>query len=1008
MSSICPSCLHPVNADETQQYEAGGSVTRCSNCGVLLSDDEPTSTYHRPAAKKHSRIGNFTLVRMLGSGGFGAVWLAEDQNLGRQVALKLPKVSGKDAQLLHEAQTAAKLRHPNIVSIYEVGTEQDQVFIASEFVDGEDLRSELSQGRPDIARATHLIAVIARAVEHAHEHGVVHRDLKPANIILNAEGEPFITDFGIAKQLSAEATISTGGAVLGTISYMSPEQARGSTRDTDHRADIYALGVMLFEMLTEYRPFRGNARAIIHQKIYEDPPSPRKLVPTLPRDLETICLKCLEREPPKRYASAADLADELDRFEHGMPIKARPISRSEKAWRWCRRQPAIAALLLGFFLSLTFGLLGVSYFGLQATRSEEHTRRSLYRTRMNLASKLWASGDIAGLERVLQEYEADASLRELRGFAWYHFKTLTEPFVRVVNHGEVVTDVAVSHDGSLFAAAGADRIVRVWDAKTGNLVRSLQHPAGRIAAIHFSPLDNRLVSASSDGIVRVWNPQQHDHPAVELNHGSGLSHVRFAPDGKSLVSGSRNGGVRFWQTSSREQIGSLQSSRSGIEDLRFSPDGQLVAIATQDGAVSVWDAKTRELVRRIATNSRLLSVTFADAGTVAAGSYGSRVQYWSLESGERTAVVQLGGAVGDLEYLPDEDLLAAVSTLGDLRLFDRNQHQIRSTSTHALTHGMLAQSRDGRWLVVGSGDGSVKLLRVASLRRPDTLWHDAHVRAVAFVPDKPEIATAVGDGSVHTWNLDTNEGREIVAPSGKEMLAVAARPGSNLLAASGMTREVLLLGTGDTPTTDDILLDYSGFSSLAYSSDGQTLACGGRNGTLLVYDHGSYDGPRFQVTSPDVQINAIVFTADDAHVLVGYSDSRVVAIQMSNGSVVDRGIRVPSTPLAMVLCNDRREVAIGTQAGEIHFHDAASGRLLRTLKAHSSRVNALAAFPDGHRIVSGGRDRELRIWDVPSGELITSLAGHARQVFSIAISPDATTIVSAGLAGAVRIWRSEP
>lgn len=1005
MNNTCPSCQQPIDAEETQQYAGGSSVTRCSKCGAVISEHHATSTYHRVPEEPTNRIVKFKLIRLLGRGGFGAVWLAEDRNLGRQVALKLPKATGKDAKLLHEAQTAAKLRHPNIVSIYEVGVEEDQVFIASEFVDGEDLRSELALGRPEVGRATHLIASLARAVQHAHDHGVVHRDIKPANVILNATGEPFITDFGIAKHLAIEETISTDGEVVGTISYMSPEQARGSTRETDHRADIYALGVMLFEMLTEYRPFRGNARAVIHQKIYEDAPSPRKLVPSLPRDLETICLKCLEREPAKRYATAADLVDELERFDQGIPIKARPISRGEKVWRWCRRQPAIAALLAAFFVSLVGGLFGVSFFWMRAANNAEKTRHSLYRTHMNLASKLWESGDIAGLRHVLARYETDDAARDLRAFEWYYYKTLTEPFVQTVNHGEVVTDVGVSRDGKLFASAGTDRLVRVWDSKTGSLVRSLRHAVGRIGAIHFSPVDDRLVSANSDGVVRLWNPLQHDHTAGEFSHGNGLSHVRFSPDGGWLLSGGRNGEVRLWRVGSREQVAELTGARSSVEDMRFSHDGRWIAIATQDGTLSVWDAMARKLAHRVDTKSRMLSMTFVNENAIATGSYGSRIQYWSIESGDRLTTVPMRGAVGDLEFVPDTDLLAAVSTTGQLDLFSAEHQRFRSVATHTLTHGLLARSHDGQLLAIGSGDGSVKLLRLASLQRRDSLWHDKHVRDVEFRSNGARIVTAVGDGSVQQWDLETNQRQELVPLTGKEMLALAVRPGDDFLAAAGMTREISLIGDA---SSERIPVDFSGFSSLAFSPNGELLACGGRNGTVLVYAHGSTDEPRFEISTADGQVNAVAFSADNSRLIVAYSGGRIATVKTSDGAPAAADVNVASTPFALLVCTGGKEIAIGTQTGEIHFLDATTHKALRVLKAHSSRINALAAFPGGHRVVSGGRDRELRIWDVKSGDLVTTLVGHRRQVFAIAVSSDGGTIVSAGLAGDVRLWRSSP
>jgi WD40 repeat protein/serine/threonine protein kinase len=1009
LTNSCPSCRHPIDQDETQHYDAGSAVTRCSNCGVVFSENESTGTYQQVVAAKGNRIANFKLLRMLGQGGFGAVWLAEDQNLGRQVALKLPKASQKDSQLLHEAQTAARLRHANIVSIYEVGVASDQVFIASEFIDGEDLRDELARGRPAIPRAVQLMTTLARAVHHAHEHGVVHRDIKPANIILNAAGDPFVTDFGIAKQLAVDETISTDGQVVGTISYMSPEQAKGSTRETD-RADIYALGVILFEMLTEYRPLRGNARAIIHKKLYEDPPSPRRLVPSLPKDLETICLKCLEREPAKRYASAADLADELDRFAQGIPIKARPVSRGEKAWRWCRRKPAIASLLIGFLLSMTVGLAGVSFFWMQASNSAEQTRRSLYRTQMNLASKLWASGDVAGLQRTLANYKPGAAAADLRDFEWHYFNRLTEPFVQVVNHGDVVTDVAVSRDGKLFAATGADRMIRVWNATSGKLVRTLEPRSGRIRSIEFSPVDDRLASAHSDGLVRLWNPLQHDHTTKEVHHGPGLNRTRFSPDGRSLVTAGNNGVARLWRVSESEPIADLSQPRKRVQDVRFSPDGDRIAVATQDGVIAIWDLNSEEYGHSLKTNSQVLAIAFGDGGqTLVTGSYGGTLQLWQVKTGQRVRSSQvIGGAIGDIEFLASVDLLAVVTTANELRLFDGSFREVRALATHTLTHGLLAQSRDGGSLVVGSGDGSVKLLNVASLQRRDALWHDSHVRDIAFASGETHLATCAGDGSVWLWELASGEGSELAAASGREMLALAASPTGNLLMAAGMNREIQVFSLEKRTPTTSIPLPYSGFSSLAVSASGGLLACGSRGGSVRVYEHGSFLEPKFELSESDAQVNDLLFSPLDNALVVAYSDGRIAFVNCHDGTVSSDRLQVASSPLALAFCYGGKQLVVGTQNGEIEFYDVATHESRQVVKAHSSRINALAVFPNDRRLVSGGRDRELRIWDIPTGELVTSLPGHNRQVFAITVSSDGGTIISAGLAGDVRLWRSEP
>jgi tetratricopeptide (TPR) repeat protein/tRNA A-37 threonylcarbamoyl transferase component Bud32/ribosomal protein S27E len=342
MRTRCPHCHQPVEivADDPLVE------IHCTVCGSTFSlATGRTATWN---GKVIRTIGQFELLEELGRGAFGTVWKARDQVLDRTVAIKLPRQEGLDniesERFLREARAAAQLHHPGIVSIHEIGRENDQVYIVSDFVPGATL-GEWVDSKPlafrDIAE---LVARIADALEHAHLQGVIHRDLKPANILLDAAGQPHLTDFGLAKRDANEITVTVEGQILGTPAYMSPEQARGEGHRVDRRADIYSLGVILYELLTGELPFRGSSRMVVLQIIYDDPPLPRKLRTAIPRDLETIALKCLEKDPGRRYPTADELAADLRRWLAGEPIRARPIGRTERLSRWCSRNPMIAGL----------------------------------------------------------------------------------------------------------------------------------------------------------------------------------------------------------------------------------------------------------------------------------------------------------------------------------------------------------------------------------------------------------------------------------------------------------------------------------------------------------------------------------------------------------------------------------------------------------------------------------------------------------------------------------------
>lgn len=347
----CPHCQVALEL----LADAPLNAINCSGCGSNFSliDGEADNS----ASRTLQHIGRFQLLSRLGVGGFGTVWKAHDAELDRIVALKIPRkgqLTAKEEELFfREARAAAQLRHPNIVPVHEVGRDHDTIFIVSDFILGESLANWLREQHPSTRDMIVLLAKVADALHFAHEHGIVHRDFKPSNVIIDQDGEPHLVDFGLAKREVGEVTMTIDGQVVGTPAYMSPEQAAGSTHWVDRRTDVYSLGVVLFEVLTGELPFRGNAQMQIRERLSADPPNPRRLNQKAPLDLSTISLRCLEREPNRRYSTAHEVAAELRRYLNHEPIQARRISRFGRVIRWSRRNPALAAAAcLALFLAI--------------------------------------------------------------------------------------------------------------------------------------------------------------------------------------------------------------------------------------------------------------------------------------------------------------------------------------------------------------------------------------------------------------------------------------------------------------------------------------------------------------------------------------------------------------------------------------------------------------------------------------------------------------------------------
>jgi WD40 repeat protein/tRNA A-37 threonylcarbamoyl transferase component Bud32 len=783
----------------------------------------PQQLLAQQAVTDRPPIAGYENLGKLGEGGMGVVYKARHARLGRVVALKMIRAGAKArrrdlTRFKTEMEAVARLQHPNIVQLYEVGEHDGQPYCALEYLDGGNLAEKLA-GTPWRARqAAQLIETLARAIHAAHQQNVIHRDLKPANVLLGIDGIPKISDFGLAKQLTGvspeqvaeallepSASLTQTGEIVGSPSYMAPEQTQGKPNEVGAPADIYGLGAILYELLTGRPPFKGETMLdTLEQVRTQDPVPPTRLQPKLPRDLETICLKTLAKIPSQRYATAGDLADDLRRLLDGKPIQARSVSHAEKLWRWCRRNPFIAIpsaaallLLVGFVSVLSVSAVLVWQANKGLSDSLERERQNSYYKSIALAEREWSANNLNRMKQLL-----DACPADLCDWEWRYLKRLPLQDSACLRHPASVLSAMFSPDGQWIASGGHDGQVRIWNAATGRERFSFPAHANHLRWVSFSPNGRRLATASWDETAKVWclDPQRGASSVsllYTLPHDSGVSYVSFSPDGERIATASKE--LKLWDAASGRELQTLE----GRSCVVFSPDGQCLAYGGPDRTVRIWDSRSRqERFNLRGHTANVMSVMFSRDGR------------WLVSTS------------ADQSTRADGETIIWDTQTGQ---------QVRTLHGHTGWIHTAVFSPDGQRLATGGLDGIVKLWNpqngqeVLSLR-----GHRGLIRSLRFSPDGTRLMSACDDRTVRLWDsrhLESETGQEYLtlSPHGGGLNSVALSPKGRWLAsiaADGMMRVwEVKLGRDVESSLVYVTPDCGG--KVAFSQNGQFIACGG-------------------------------------------------------------------------------------------------------------------------------------------------------------------------------------
>ncbi len=1041
-------------------------VARCPEHAAVIRDVFPVlGELHRSAVSKEKEpsggeemertviLRNYRLLRELGRGGMGVVFEAEDLKLGRRVALKvLPLAATLDPRrrrrFQQEARAAAMVKHPHITSIYVAGNEGSLYYYVMELVQGISLADlvgpaslpadsfalcPLSNAPKRARQVAQLGLQAAEALHHAHRSGVVHRDIKPSNLLVDAMGDLWVTDFGLAH-IQAEQPMTVMGDILGTLRYMSPEQLAGDGV-VDQRTDVYSLGLTLYELLVGQPAFAASSRETLVRHVLErEPPALRAICPQLPRDLETIVLKAIAKDRAGRYGSAEELRDDLSRFLDHRPIRARRVSRVEALRQWSRRRPGVAALVGALACALVLLAIGGPLMAWRQTMLAAQARRHLYVADINLAYQAWYSGHVDRVDELLRKH-ASVTYGDSRDFSYQYLANLwkSSDASTLYRAQQPINAIAVSADDKLVACGGAFPGVRLIDALTGQLVRTLQEECGPCQTLAFSPNGKWLATNGNRTEIILWNTGTWRTGPKRLSHYANVQTIDFSPRGRRLVVGTEDGRLTAWSIDGKRQWGTAAHTRWSPHPA-FSPDGRSIITVGEDHYIKLWNAETGEL-RHVVTRlkGRAFDAEFAGDGNHLFVSGEEGICLWDPET--KTPLRGLHNDTLPIASLALKGNLLATGGHDQLLQFwdIHTGYRVGSIPAYRSKITSLAFTSDGERVFAGGGDGTLQFFHVTEFQR-----YQDHIASVdwdwathlAITQDDTRCVSIAAphnfgtspddeNGQLIVWDVVSGEPRLRLPVSPRFGCDVAISSDARICASAGFGG--LRLWDLTTGNPDTVLLkdDRFIFKTVAVSPDGRWVAAGGRvpqggieHALLLMFDLSlPLQAPRhLHPSNPFGAVFSLSFSDDGSKLAVARGDWTTGGVDLwtiANGEWCETASNIAQhddfasdtafVPGSQVVLSCGWEGVLGIR----HLTDPRQSRYLR---GHSQAIFSVASSHDGS-LAAIGAGHEIRLWDQVTGDQLGSLS-VPMWVSSLALTSDGRTLVWGGGDGTVHFERS--